>query len=60
MQASFAEALEKILEEFADNWRKVYEELEKLRQRIPAARNELFGQTSETDAPLMAAEDQAA
>lgn len=30
----------KILEEFADNWRKVYEELEKLRQRIIDARNE--------------------
>jgi type I restriction enzyme R subunit len=40
VQASFAEALAKILEEFADNWRKVYEELEKLRQRIIDARNE--------------------
>jgi type I restriction enzyme, R subunit len=79
LQASFAEALAKILEEFADNWRKVYEELEKLRQRILAARNEptyglhlkkempifrllrseLFGQATDADSPLMAAEDQA-
>lgn len=34
LQVSFAEALRIILEEFADNWRKIYEELEKLRQRI--------------------------
>src|SRR5688500_6077554 len=34
LQASFAEALAKILEEFRDNWNKIYEELEKLRQRI--------------------------
>jgi type I restriction enzyme, R subunit len=34
LQASFAEALRKILEEFKDNWNKIYEELEKLRQRI--------------------------
>jgi type I restriction enzyme, R subunit len=34
LQASFAEALNKILEEFRDNWNKIYEELEKLRQRI--------------------------
>ncbi len=80
LQASFAEALAKILEEFADNWRKVYDELEKLRQRIIAARNEptyglhlkkempifrllrseLFGQATESDEPMMAAEDQAA
>ena len=34
LQASFAEALKKILEEFANNWKKIHEELEKLRQRI--------------------------
>jgi hypothetical protein len=34
LQASFAEALKKILEEFRDNWNKVFEELEKLRERI--------------------------
>ncbi len=34
LQASFADALKKILEQFADNWNKIYEELEKLRQRI--------------------------
>jgi type I restriction enzyme R subunit len=40
LQASFAEALAKILEEFAANWRKIAEELEKLRQRILAAGKE--------------------
>jgi type I restriction enzyme, R subunit len=34
LQASFAEALKKILEDFQDNWNKISEELEKLRQRI--------------------------
>ncbi|MXW55072.1 MAG: type I restriction endonuclease subunit R, partial [Gammaproteobacteria bacterium] len=34
LQASFAEALAKILQEFKDNWSKVQEELEKLRKRI--------------------------
>ena len=34
LQASFAEALKKIFEEFQNNWNKIYEELEKLRQRI--------------------------
>jgi type I restriction enzyme, R subunit len=34
LQASFAEALKKIFEEFHDNWDKIFEELEKLRQRI--------------------------
>ena len=40
LQASFAEALQKILEDFINNWKKVYEELEKLRQRIINARKE--------------------
>ena len=34
LMASFAEALDKILEDFANNWSKIYEELEKLRERI--------------------------
>lgn len=38
--ASFAEALELILQQFADNWQKIYEELEKLRQKIVAKEKE--------------------
>ncbi len=34
LYASFAEALERILEEFKDNWQRIYEEIEKLRQKI--------------------------
>jgi type I restriction enzyme R subunit len=34
LQASFVEALNKIFEDFRDNWDKIYEELEKLRRRI--------------------------
>ncbi|AQT67913.1 Type I restriction enzyme R protein [Anaerohalosphaera lusitana] len=40
LQASFAEALTKIFEEFRDNWQKIYEELEKLRSRIVNASKE--------------------
>lgn len=40
LQASFAAALKAILEEFRDNWNKVYEELEKLRKRILDAKKE--------------------
>jgi type I restriction enzyme, R subunit len=40
LQASFAEALKKILKDFQKNWKKIYEELEKLRQRIIKARKE--------------------
>ena len=40
LQASFAVALKKILEDFQNNWKKIYEELEKLRQRIINARKE--------------------
>ncbi len=40
LQASFAAALLNILEEFRSNWQKIYEELEKLRQRIRDAENE--------------------
>ena len=40
LQASFAEALRRIFEEFRDNWNKIYEELEKLRERIVNAGKE--------------------
>lgn len=40
LQASFAEALAQIFQEFRDNWKKIYEELEKLRVRIMKASKE--------------------
>ena len=40
LQASFAEALAQIFQDFQDNWTKIYEELEKLRRRIINASNE--------------------
>lgn len=40
LQASFAEALAKIFQDFRDNWEKIYEELEKLRVRIKNASTE--------------------
>lgn len=40
LQASFAEALAEIFEDFRDNWNKIYEELEKLRARIINANRE--------------------
>ncbi|TWT96916.1 Type I restriction enzyme [Botrimarina colliarenosi] len=40
LQASFAEALARILEEYRDNWDRIYQELEKLRQRIINAEKE--------------------
>lgn len=40
LQASFSVALEEILQEFANNWQKIYEELEILRKRIIDAANE--------------------
>ena len=40
LQASFAEALALIFQDFRDNWKKIYEELEKLRQRIINASKE--------------------
>lgn len=40
LQASFADALKKILEEFQNNWNKIAEELEKLRRRIINASQE--------------------
>ncbi len=40
LQASFAEALRQILQDFRDNWNQIYEELEKLRRRIISASQE--------------------
>jgi type I restriction enzyme R subunit len=40
LQASFAEALQGIFLAFKDNWNKIYEELEKLRERIRNASKE--------------------
>ncbi len=40
LQASFAEALAGIFEESRDNWNEIYEELEKLRERIVNASKE--------------------
>ena len=40
LQASFAEALAQIFRDFQDNWTKIYEKLEKLRQHIIKARQE--------------------
>ncbi|KAB3536338.1 type I restriction endonuclease subunit R [Alkaliphilus pronyensis] len=40
LQASFAEALEGVFLAFKDNWNKIYEELEKLRERIRNASKE--------------------
>ena len=40
LQASFAKALAQIFQDFRDNWKKIYEELEKLRQRIISASRE--------------------
>ena len=40
LQASFAEALAMIFEEYHDNWDMIYEELEKLRKRIISAGEE--------------------
>lgn len=38
--ASFSEMLEQILRDFADNWELIYQELEKLRQKIAAKEKE--------------------
>lgn len=40
LQASFAEALQTIFEEFRNNWNRIYSELEKLRERIINASKE--------------------
>ena len=54
LQASFAQALAAIFEEFRDNWNKIYEELEKLRaphhQRRQGA--DLWASPQEADAAV--------
>jgi type I restriction enzyme R subunit len=51
--ASFAEMLQQILEEFKDNWARIYEELEKLRQKIVAKeKEETFGLDRKKQMPI--------
>jgi len=53
LQASFAEALKKIFEDFQNNWNKIYEELEKLRQRIiSTAKEPTYGLHRKKQMPL--------
>ena len=53
LQASFAEALERIFEEFADNWDVIYEKLEELRNRIKSASKEpTYGLHRKKEMPL--------
>jgi type I restriction enzyme R subunit len=53
LQASFAEALKKILEEFKDNWNKIFDELEKLRLRIiNAAKEPTYGLHRKKQMPI--------
>ncbi|HXC61112.1 MAG TPA: type I restriction enzyme endonuclease domain-containing protein, partial [Nitrospiria bacterium] len=53
LQASFAEALKKILEEFKDNWNKIFEELENLRCRIiDAGKEPTYGLHRKKQMPL--------
>jgi type I restriction enzyme R subunit len=56
LQASFADALRKILEDFHDNWNKVYEELEKLRRRImDASKEPTYGLDRKKQMPIFRA-----
>jgi type I restriction enzyme R subunit len=53
LQASFTEALQKIFEEFRDNWNTIFEELEKLRQRIlNAGKEPTYGLHRKKQMPL--------
>jgi len=53
LQASFAEALAAIFEEFRNNWNKIYEELEKLRVRIiDAGKEPTYGLHRKKQMPL--------
>jgi type I restriction enzyme R subunit len=53
LQASFSEALKKIFDEFRDNWAKIAEELEKLRQRIiDAGKEPTYGLHRKKQMPL--------
>jgi type I restriction enzyme R subunit len=51
--ASFSEALEKILENFKGNWKAIYEELEKLREKIKnREKEETYGLDRKKQMPL--------
>ncbi|MBV5275028.1 MAG: type I restriction endonuclease subunit R [Lamprocystis purpurea] len=53
LQASFAAVLAAIFTEFSDNWEKIYEALEKLRQRVRAAeREETYGLNKKKQMPF--------
>jgi type I restriction enzyme R subunit len=53
LQASFAQALAKIFEEFRDNWNRIYLELEKLRTRIiNAGKEPTYGLHRKKQMPL--------
>ena len=53
LQASFAQALAKIFEDFRNNWNKIYEELEKLRTRIiNAGKEPTYGLHRKKQMPL--------
>lgn len=53
LQASFSEALATIFEQFRDNWNKIYEELEKLRERIiDASREPTYGLHRKKQMPI--------
>jgi type I restriction enzyme R subunit len=53
LQASFAQALSQILQEFRDNWSRIYEELERLRQRmIDASQEPTYGLHRKKQMPL--------
>lgn len=53
LQASFAEALSQIFQDFRDNWDRIYEELEKLRERIiNASKEETYGLHRKKQMPL--------
>jgi type I restriction enzyme R subunit len=51
--ASFAEMLEQILQQFADNWELIYQELEKLRQKMAAKeREQTYGLDRKRQMPI--------
>ena len=53
LQASFAQALTAIFEEFRNNWKRIYEELEKLRARIiNAGKEPTYGLHRKKQMPL--------
>lgn len=53
LQASFAAALAAVFEQFKDNWEKIYEELEKLRERIiNASKEPTYGLHRKKQMPL--------